>query len=183
MTRTATANTTASTTASTATRTDVSGKGSAVVLREGERWVTCTRDTNWSVARERHVLTRNGIDTACGSTGLGEGVWRTNNRKPPCATCIARRTPTPAAPAPVRAARSARPTRARPQTPTSAPVSGAPAAIPAGLDEPTNAAVRITDRNGTQWARFGDTWHSTTGSRRTFKRLAATLGPLTITEG
>lgn len=65
----------------------------APTLREGERWVSCARDSDYVTSRSRHVLTAGGVNTACGATGLGEGVWRGNTRKPPCAACVKARTP------------------------------------------------------------------------------------------
>lgn len=60
-------------------------------LREGERWVSCSREVEAGTAANRHVLTRNGMDTACGATGVGGSVWRGNLTKPPCLTCADRR--------------------------------------------------------------------------------------------
>lgn len=62
-------------------------------LRDGERWVSCARDADYMTSLTRHVLTRGGINTACGATGLGQGVWRGNTRKPLCDACVKARTP------------------------------------------------------------------------------------------
>jgi len=51
------------------------------------RWVSCAKDVNWTVARERHLLGNGAITTVCGATGMGETVWRGNKTKPQCKEC------------------------------------------------------------------------------------------------
>lgn len=58
------------------------------------KWVSCSRETNYSFSREAHVVRSrddNGfpgmVTTLCNATGSGEGVWRRDSKKPRCAEC------------------------------------------------------------------------------------------------
>lgn len=61
------------------------------------RWVSCSRDTHHQVAQTRHLVVAEAdlrhaeaITTLCGSTGVGQGVWRANTTKAACSACLAR---------------------------------------------------------------------------------------------
>lgn len=65
-------------------------------IPDGWRWVSCSMDVNWTVAQRRHLIPvgpnprrplRTG-NTLCGATGMGDGVWRRDVRKPPCPHCV-----------------------------------------------------------------------------------------------
>lgn len=51
------------------------------------RWVSCSQESDWFTSRYSHFLLDNGIDTGCGASGMGEGVWRVSKSKPKCKTC------------------------------------------------------------------------------------------------
>lgn len=54
------------------------------------KWVSCTKEVNPVVGTTRHLIPTQGgaVTTLCGSSGLGEGVWRGNTTKPECSTCM-----------------------------------------------------------------------------------------------
>lgn len=54
------------------------------------RWVSCGRDSSWSVSRFRHLAPPSSdgwITTLCGATGT-PGAFRADNRKPCCTKCL-----------------------------------------------------------------------------------------------
>lgn len=61
---------------------------------EDLKWVSCSKELDWSTAQHRH-LARNPdkdgyVTTLCGATG-SPGAFRGNSTKPICRTCVDRR--------------------------------------------------------------------------------------------
>lgn len=70
-----------------ASPTNTSTQVALPTLRDHDRWVSCSADTNLTVAANRHIIGR-GPTTVCGATGLGARVWRGNSTKQPCPVCV-----------------------------------------------------------------------------------------------
>lgn len=52
------------------------------------RWVSCSRDADWTAAQYRHLITVGALTTFCGATGSHADVWRGNSTKPDCPRCM-----------------------------------------------------------------------------------------------